>query len=201
MAGFAKAILIAILSVASILVLFNMAFFFPWYMEVIETTYEISQWVATDNYLSYENYSAIYNDLKGKPIFEERTGEKELKIEVVHENGKNAIEESGPHDVNTYYYPLDKEDEKPYVQMGNLVTISVTATYPFRMQILGKKINAADIPVTFSMTTVTTRHYKDLPYDPYDYGVDDGFTTTTPDTDDVKPDDYFRDGLDPGDLR
>jgi len=174
MAGFAKAILITILASAAIILLFNLAFFFPWYIEVIETTFQVSQMIATDNYLTYDNYETVYNNLKEKPIFKERTGSKQLKIEAFHESGKDAIERESARDVNTYYYPLSKEEDKPYVQMGNLVTIEIHATYPFRMTIFGRSINSGkmDIPVTFRMTTSTTRHYKDLPYN---YGVDGGY--------------------------
>ena len=160
MAGFLKAVLIATIAVAVIVVFVNMAFFFPWYMEVIQTTFEISQLVSTDNYLAYDYYEDILNGLKEKPIFRERPGS--VTIEAWHENERSAIETGGPMDVNAYY-PLD-EEHKPYVQMGNLVTITVSAAYPFRMQLFGRPVNAADIPISFSMTAVTTRHYKDLEY-------------------------------------
>ena len=167
MAGFAKAILITILAAAAIILLFNLAFFFPWYMEIIQTTFQASQMIATDNYLTWENYDDLLNNaehgLKNKPIFKERAGA--VKIEAVHANGKDAIERGGPHDVNTDYYPLEREEDKPYVQMGNLVTIEISANYPFRMQMFGEPVVLSDIPITFSMTTSTTHHYKDLPYD------------------------------------
>jgi len=173
MAGFLKVILVAILTVACIIVFFNMAFFFPFYLEVIQTAFHVSQIISTDNYLATDTYEDILWELKGKPIFSEKAPE--VKIEAKHESGKNAIEAGGPFDVNTYYYPLAGEDNKPYVQMGNLVTITVSAVYPFRMQMFGEQINtgAMDLPVSFTMTTVTTRHYKDLEYefgpDAYEY--------------------------------
>ena len=167
MAGFIKAILITILAAAAITMLFNLAFFFPWYMELIETTFHVSQMIATDNYLTWDNYDDLLNNpdhgLKNKPIFKERAGA--VKIEAVHDNGKDAIERGSSHDVNTYYYHLAREEDKPYVQMGNLVTIEISANYPFRMQMFGNPVILSDIPVTFSMTTSTTHHYKDLPYD------------------------------------
>ena len=167
MSGVLKAVLISILAVASIIVFVNLAFFFPWYMEVIQTTFEVSQMVSTDNYLTYNYYHDTLDELRGKAIFKDRAAN--VKIEAFHENGKNAIEQGGHHDVNTYYYPLSSESDKPYVQMGKLVKITIHATYPFRMQLFGKPVTAADIPVLFSMTTATTRHYKDLEYD---YGPD-----------------------------
>jgi len=170
MAGFAKAILVSILAVAAIFLLYNLAYFFPWYLEVIETTFQVSQMVATDNYLTYGNYTDVYDKLREKPIFRERAGTEFLKIEAFHVGSRtdSAIENSY-HSLE-YYYALDREEDKPYAQMGNLVTITVSATYPFRMKMLGRDFSAADIPVKFSMTTVTTKHYKDLPYDYGDYG-------------------------------
>jgi len=170
MAGFAKAILITILAAVSIMLLFNMAFFFPWYLEIIDTTFQVAQLIATDNYLTYDNYHTVYDELRGKPIFRERAGADQLMIEAFHEGYRtdSAIENS-IHSLE-YYYALDDENAKPYVQMGNLVTVTITANYPFRMQFLGEPITLNDFPVTFSMTTVTTKHYKDLDYDYIDYG-------------------------------
>jgi len=168
MAGFLKAILIATITVAAIIIFFNMAFFFPWYMEIIQTTFNISQRISTDNYLAYNYYEDFLNELRERPIFAERAAT--IRIEAIHvDEARTAIEADGPHDVSGYYYYIDDASSKPYVQMGNLVTITVSANYPFRMQMFGRPINAADIPITFSMTTVTTRHYKDLEYD---YGPD-----------------------------
>jgi len=169
MAGFLKAILIAILAVASILLFVNMAFFFPWYMEIVQTTFEVSQIVSTDNYLALDSYEDALDEVRNKPIFKERAAD--VKIEAFHEDGRTAVEQSGPHSVSTYYYDLDREEDKPYVQMGKLVTVTIHAVYPLRMRMFGEEMTfeGADVPVSFSMTTVTTRHYKDLEYD---YGPD-----------------------------
>ena len=163
MSGFLKVVLIAILAVACIIVFFNLAFFFPFYMEVIQTAFHVSQTISTYNYLANDCYEDMLGELKGRPIFQERAAS--VRIEAKHENGRDAIERNGPYDVNTYYYPLGRDEDKPYVQMGNLVTVTVSAVYPFQMQMLGSQISAADVPVAFTMTTVTTRHYKDLDYD------------------------------------
>jgi len=165
MSGFLKAILISIITVAAIIVFVNMAFFFPWYMEIVQTTFKVSQIISTDNYLAYDCYEDILNELKEKPIFREMADD--VIIEAIHQGGnmKPAIELSGPHDVSTYYYPMSDETAKPYVQMGNMVTVTISAVYPFRMEMFGKKVTAAPIPVSFRMTTTTTRHYKDLEYD------------------------------------
>jgi len=164
MAGFLKVILISIITMVAIVVFINMAFFFPWYMEIIQTTYNVSQVISTDNYLAFNYYEDFLNELKDKPIFKEMADD--VVIEAFHHYGnmKSAIEQGGPHDVNSYYYALSDENSKPYVQMGNLVTVTISATYPFQMQLFGKPVTAAPIPISFSMTTTTTRHYKDLEY-------------------------------------
>ena len=167
MSGFLKVVLIAILTVACIIVFFNLAFFFPFYMEVIQTAFHVSQTVSTYNYLANDCYEDILGELRGRPIFVERAAS--VRIEARHDNGRDAIERIGPLDVNSHYYHLGRDEDKPYVQMGNMVTITVSAVYPFRMQMLGSQFSAADVPVSFTMTTVTTRHYKDLDYD---YGPD-----------------------------
>jgi len=171
MAGFLKAVLVAIITVAAILVFMNMAFFFPWYMEIIQTTFEVSQMVSTENYVPYDYHEDTLRELRDKPIFRERAAM--TRIEAVHEDGRGAIEQYGRRDVNDYY-TLDLND-KPYDQMGKLVTVTVHASYPFRMKLFGKQLEAADIPVSFTMTTVTTRHYKDLEYNfgPDGYYYDD----------------------------
>jgi len=173
MSGFLKTILMAILTVAAILVFFNMAFFFPFYIEVIQTAFHVSQMISTENYLPYDQYQSILDGLRGRPIFNDRAAG--VQIEARHSNGKDAIERQGPYSASGHYYYLSDEWEKPYLQMGNLVTVTVRAVYPFRMQILGRQITAADIPITFNMTTVVTRHYKDLDYDygPYGPAIDD----------------------------
>jgi hypothetical protein len=165
MVGFAKAILIAILAAVATVIFTNMVFFFPWYLEIVETTFVVSQIVTTDNYLAYDEYQTALDTLKEKPIFKDR--ESLVSIEARHESGRDAIERVGPYDTDEHYYNLD-EDLKPYEQMGNLVTITIRAAYPFRMHLFGTTINLPDIPVSYVMSTTTSHHYKDLPYD---YGV------------------------------
>ncbi len=59
MVGFAKGILTAILAMAAIILLMNMAFFLPWYITVVETAFEVSQSVANENYITYDSYHDI----------------------------------------------------------------------------------------------------------------------------------------------
>ena len=179
MAGFGRAVLIAMIAVASLMVLFNLAFFFPWYLTMVETGFAVSQHIATDNYLRCEYYDSMMYDLGNYPIFDKR--QDKIEIKALHSDGfTNAI-------ATVYGDPEDFYDGsyRPYVQMGNPVLITVSAVYPFQMTLFGAPIQdliaargidpaLLDIPVSFSMTTTTTKHYKDLPYA---YFVDDADDT------------------------
>ncbi|MCL1975340.1 MAG: hypothetical protein FWG61_04165 [Firmicutes bacterium] len=172
MSGFLKAVLIAILTMVSIVILFNAAFFFPWYLTIVEKGFTVSQVIATNNYLPYNEYKDILKSLQDLPIFRERNDAEELKIEATHLGGdivgKNAIE-IDYHDLEHYYGLGNETDpreaDKPYVQMGNPVLITIFARYPFQMTLFGNALPLADIPISFSMTTTTTKHYKDLEYE------------------------------------
>ncbi len=162
MVGFAKGILVTIISSVALVLFLNISFFFPWYMTIVETTFELSQMIASDNYLTFDNYNGVYSNLKERPIFKKRNGDKQLKIEVTHENGKPAIDMSG--NPASYYYDLMDENAKPYVQRGKRVSITIHAQYPLQMTLWGKEMKVADIPVEFSMNTTTLKHYKDLDF-------------------------------------
>ena len=162
MAGFAKSILVAMLAAVAMVIMMNVAFFFPWYINVIETCFEVSQIVANENYLPGDDYHNIYGELSNRPIFNKRNGADELSIEVTHQSSKNGKETECGRTAEYYY---DKpESEKPYVQKGNPVTVTVKATYPFQMNIAGNEVEVADIPVEISINTMTLKYYKDLEY-------------------------------------
>ena len=182
MAGFLKAILITMIAVSGLVIFLNLAFFFPWYLTLVEKGFAVSQIVAANNYLPYDDYTDILREIKGLPVFSDR--EDKIVIEALHDNGtgpapKDAIERSNAYSMEDYYGEPDSV--KPYVQMGNTVKIKLYASYPFRAQIFGGFSTLTDIDVSFSMTTTTTKHYKDLDYeyifDPYDPGLiaDDNF--------------------------
>lgn len=162
MVGFAKGIVVALLVSVAMVFMMNVAFFFPWYINVIETCFEVSQIVANENYLPGDDYHNIYGELKSKPIFNKRNDESELYIKVTHENGKNGIEYATGTNAEDYYYM--SESSKPYVQRGNLATVTVGASYPFQMTLGGKELQLADIPVEISIKTSTLKYYKDLSY-------------------------------------
>jgi len=159
MAGFLRAILIAILAMASMVIFFNMAYFFPWYLTMVETGFAVSQMIATDNYLTWHNYDSTVTNLRAAPIYN-KVDESKIDIEAVHDNGDDAIERVY-HSPDEYYYDIAP---KPYVQMGELVRVTVYASYPFQMTLFGEPLDLLDLDFSFSMNTTTTKHYKDLDY-------------------------------------
>lgn len=185
MAGFLKAVLIATLSVTSLVIFFNAAFFFPWYLTLVEKGFELSQIIATNNFLPASEYWDALEDLQERPIFNKRPDN--IVIEAQHvdsnrENYRSAIENSrNSRDIVEYYNLPEDSTERPYVQMGNSIRITIKASYPFEMRLFQNTLDLSDIDISFSMMTTTTRHYKDLEYiyveDPYDpnISIDDNF--------------------------
>lgn len=166
MVSFARAILISIIAVISLIFFLNLAFFVPWYLTMVETGFALSQMIATDNYLRKEYYDNTLRELQGRPIFRERVGSIEIEAEHVNE-GRTAIEAGLGGRLPADYY---EQADKPYVQMGEPVRVTVSAAYPLQMKLFGQNIhtlipNLPDIEVSFSMNTTATRHYKDLYYD------------------------------------
>ena len=162
MAGFAKGILIAMVASVAMVIMMNLAFFFPWYITVIETAFEVSQVVANENYLPGDDYHNIYNELKSKPIFKERASSDKLYIKVNGPSRKDCKETVTGRNAD-YYYNMS-EGAKPYVQQGNQLIVVVGASYPFQMNIGGRQLSLADIPVEVPIKTTALKYYKDLNY-------------------------------------
>jgi len=168
MLAFGRAILITLIAGVSLLIFLNLAFFFPWYLTMVEAGFAVSQMIATENYLTKDHYDDIKTRLQSCPIFSVLPDD--VEIEAKHYNGKPAIEYTY-NSLENYYAIADSDackDEftgKPYVQMGNPVRVTIYASYPFQMTLFGNPITLTPIDLTFSMTTTTTKHYKDLDYD------------------------------------
>ncbi|MCR2803404.1 hypothetical protein [Paenibacillus soyae] len=162
MQGIAKAALITILSSIIIVLLTNMAFFFPWYLTLVSETYYVSQVAATDNYVSRATYEDIKDSLEERPIFKKRKDD--IKI-WVHKStnysfsGDSAIPVIDDSDYSDYAYDSDK----PYRQRGEPIHVKIAAVYPLSVKLWGKEYSR-DIPVSFEITTTGLKHYKDLPY-------------------------------------
>lgn len=164
MRGVAKAVVAVILSSAAILVLLNLAFFFPWYMTLINETYNVSQIVAGDNYMKQMHYEDAMDRLKERPIFRDK--QDKIKIEIMNADNREAVGSNNEAD----YFNVD-ESQKPYLQRGEPLTVKISAVYPFTVTLWGKKFEQ-ELPVSFSMSTTGLKHYKDLDY--YSNDWDDG---------------------------
>ncbi|UQZ35411.1 hypothetical protein C2I18_18925 [Paenibacillus sp. PK3_47] len=156
MRGVAKAVLGVILSSVAILLLLNLAFFFPWYLTLITETYNVSQIVAGDNYMKETYYEDALERLQERPIFRDK--EDKIEILVTNADGRSAIGD----DDETIYYD-SAEIDKPYLQRGEELEVEIRAVYPFTVTLWGEKLER-ELPVSFSMSTTGLKHYKDLDY-------------------------------------
>lgn len=156
MRGVAKAVLGVILSSVAILLLLNLAFFFPWYLTLITETYNVSQIVAGDNYMKETYYEDALERLQKRPIFRDK--EDKIEILVTNADGRSAIGD----DDETVYYDSSEMD-KPYLQRGEELEVEIRAVYPFTITLWGEKLER-ELPVSFSMSTTGLKHYKDLDY-------------------------------------
>ena len=156
MQGIAKAVLIAILVSICLLLFVNLVFFFPWYMTLVTETFNLSQAAASDNYIKQSYYDDTLERLKNRPIFRDKPDK--IVITVKNSDDYTAV---GDND-ETIYAELT-ELEKPYRQRGNSVSIKVEAVYPLSITLWGNKVEQ-EIPVSFSLTTIGLKHYKDLEF-------------------------------------
>ena len=154
MQGMAKAVLISILVSVCILLFVNLVFFFPWYMTLVIETFNLSQVAANDNYIKQSYYDDALERLKDRPIFRDKADK--IVISAINEGECTAV---GDNDETTYEELT--ELQKPYRQRGEPVTVEVSAVYPVSITIWGNKVET-DIPVSFSLTAIGLKHYKDL---------------------------------------
>ncbi|OMF94244.1 hypothetical protein [Paenibacillus sp. FSL R7-0337] len=156
MRGVAKSFLVAIVVAASIMVFTNLVFFFPWYMTLVIETFNLSQVAAGDNYIKQSYYDDALKRLKERPIYREHPNQ--IEVEALNEDNGRAV---GNDDETVYANAT--ELEKPYRQRGEPVTVTVRAVYPLSVKLWGEEIRT-EIPVSFSLTSVGLKHYKDLDY-------------------------------------
>lgn len=156
MRGVAKAVLGVIISSVAILLLLNLAFFFPWYLTLITETYNVSQIVAGDNYMKQSYYENALERLQERPIFRDKKDK--IEILVTNADGRRAI---GDDDETIYY--ASAEFDKPYLQRGEELEVMIKAVYPFTITLWGEKLER-ELPISFSMSTTGLKHYKDLDY-------------------------------------
>ncbi|MCI3920621.1 hypothetical protein MO973_10290 [Paenibacillus sp. TRM 82003] len=157
MQGIAKGILGAILGSVGILLFVNLIFFFPWYMTLVTETFQLSQAAASDNYVKQAYYDDTLARLKDRPIFRDKRDS--VLIDVENASGFTAVGD----DDESAYASLT-ELQKPYRQRGQPVKVTIRADYPLSVTLWGRRLEQA-LPVSFSMTTVGLKHYKDLEMD------------------------------------
>ncbi len=156
MQGFAKAVLAAILVSICIMLFTNMVFFFPWYMTLITETFNLSQIAASDNYIKQSYHDDSLDRIKDRPIFRDKASF--IDITAINSDGDDAV----GRDDESYYEDLGEYD-KPYRQRGEPVTVEISAVYPLSITLWGTKYEK-ELPVSFSITSVGLKHYKDLDY-------------------------------------
>jgi hypothetical protein len=154
MAGVAKAVLVAMLAGTVILLLTQVAAFLPFYMSLVVTTSSLANAVAVDNYLHETLYEDTLAELQARPLFSKLSDR--VEIEVENGTGFNSGSDT-PDD----YSMIEGEAGKPYKQRGEPINVTVSAAYPLEMTVWGNTITM-EVPVTYSITTVGLRYYKDL---------------------------------------
>lgn len=159
MVAFAKAIIITLFATLGFIVVTNLIFFFPWYMTMIYETYNLTQIAASDNYVGELVYEEILDNLRARPIFNEEADK--VKIEVTNANESTFGFAIG--NDNASIYANESDGNKPYVQRGEEIRVTIKAQYPFKLTVFGNEIRAL-LPVEFSLTTIGLRHYKDLDF-------------------------------------
>jgi hypothetical protein len=126
----------------------------------------VSQMVASDNYLTKDNYETSMERLEERPIFKDKKDE--IELTVIHDDPDDPRKTSAVEEDNTIDYEDESipDSDKPYKQRGKQLKITISAVYPLTVTLWGKKYER-EVPVSFSMITTGLKHYKDLPYDPY----------------------------------
>ncbi|MCL2633125.1 MAG: DUF4320 family protein [Oscillospiraceae bacterium] len=156
MVGVLKAVLIAIVSVIVLILIMQLAFFFPFYMTVVIETAKLANIAATDNYLKVSYLADSEMLLRERPIFNNT----EFEITVTNADGRNAVGFD-----NSLIYEEDEylaDNFKPYLQRGEPITVTMTAEYPIEVILWGRPLPLRPVEVSYSVTTIGLRYYKDL---------------------------------------
>ena len=171
-----KAVLVAIISAAALFLLTHLAFIFPFYTTIVVETFNLANVAANDNYVKQTYWENSHDSLIERPIFKKSwdwnagngwdTGN--IRITILNKDSRNAVG-----DDDEFYYDWDGDgpsptgEYKPYCQRGEKITVMVNAVYPFEITMFGQNIRR-NVPMSFSITTVGLKYYKDLQYDLYD---------------------------------
>jgi hypothetical protein len=163
-----KAVLMAIIVAGMLYILTHLAFFFPFYMTMVTETFNLANIAANDNYVKETYYDYSFDSLISRPMFNKAWALEggdgwnngNVRITVTNVDGERAVGSDNEFDYNT----TDGPEDKPYRQRGEPIVVTVSAAYPFEVSMWNWTITRA-MPVSFSITTVGLRYYKDLDYD------------------------------------
>ena len=168
MVGAIKAVLIAIISSVALFLIVQLAFFFPFYMTIVVETFNLANIAANDNYVKQMYYDHSLDALKDRPMFNRLSDDVAIEVIAEDEFG-GAVDAIGDDDdffYNQYDGPVLPDGTiKPYLQRGNPVTVRISAVYPIEMTLWGSTITYP-FPVSFSITSIGLKYYKDLDWDP-----------------------------------
>ena len=167
MAGIGKMVIWAIIVSALVVFLSKAAALFPFYMTMVVETFNLANIAAADNYVKQPYYDASLEGLQERALFNQNPDD--VVITVRNSAGREAIGSA-----NEYDHEADAPMNKPYRQRGEPLEITVAAVYPFEFTMWGQPAGF-DVPVSFSITTIGLKYYKDLPLDnPYtDFDISD----------------------------
>ena len=177
MAAPIKAVLVAIISAAALFVLTHLAFIFPFYMTVIVETFNLANVAANDNYVKQTYWEESLENMIERPMFEKTWDWKKgdgwntgnIRITVFYEHDGKDYPARGMDDASRYSWDGDgpspiNGEYKPYCQRGEKVTVTVSAVYPVEITMFAWEVKR-EVPLSFSITTVGLKYYKDLEYD------------------------------------
>ncbi|GHU50712.1 hypothetical protein AGMMS49975_02290 [Clostridia bacterium] len=162
MVGAFKAVITAVGISIAVYLLTQMAFFFPFYMTIVVEAFNLSNIAANDNYVERIYYEDSLYNLRDRPVFNRTPSS--VAIEVLNADGREAVGDDpsaySGYDGDT----LGDGTYKPYRQRGEPVTVTVSAVYPVAVTLWGNTFTH-NVPVSFEITSVGLRYYKDLEWD------------------------------------
>ena len=190
MSSVVKLALYAILISIVVVFLSKMAALIPFYITMVTEAFTLANISAADNYLKRQHYEDSLEGLRSRPLY--NVNADEVRIYVLNEDGAARLQsdvsnrsiEQKLASLNSDHFAIGENNEfvynatngpfgKPYRQRGRPIQIIVTAVYPFQFMLWGRPAGF-DVPVSFSITTIGLKYYKDLDAD-YFYEAEDPY--------------------------
>ncbi|WMT42039.1 hypothetical protein RE628_06275 [Paenibacillus sp. D2_2] len=143
MRAFAKAILITIIVTVSFMIFTNFIYFFPWYTTLIVETFNVTQIVASDNYLRDDLKEDVLEKLQDRPIYRKKADQIKISVKKKDSDTDEHSAEGG----KVSLYEDVPDQDKPYRQRGEPVTVKISAVYPLSIKLWGKELER-EVPVS-----------------------------------------------------